>query len=250
MPLIQYISKLLQRHRSHASSDGQHIEFVSIHIPKTAGTSFRNILKQVYGKQRVIRIDITLPGEKNSFRSPFSPPEKLPNKARVIHGHFRFPDLADLYHLSPDIPIITWVRDPVERVISNYCYLQKMLCTFLREEQRQIDILSKMERTLPEYARTEINRNRMAKFLEGIRLRDLLFVGIQEDFSKELDDLVTLLNWERVTELRHNSSRAQHAPVSGEIEEEIRRLNQQDIELYQQALRLREERQQRLRGAV
>ena len=125
------------RHKGNPSD----IEIISIHIPKTAGTSFRNILKAVYSKEQVVRIDISLPSEKTSFPSTSHPPPKhLPRGCRVIHGHFRYRDLAEFYKLNSDIPIITWVRDPVERVISNYYYLRQVLEDILRNENRNINI--------------------------------------------------------------------------------------------------------------
>lgn len=160
------------------------VELVSIHIPKTAGTSFRNILKQMYGEQQVIRIDITLPSEKTPFSSVQPSTERLPDEVRIIHGHFRFPDIAALYHLDPDVPVITWLRDPVERVISNYFYLQKILREIIQEEQRRVNILSKMEKTLLEYASADINRNRTSKFLEGLRLQDLFLSEFRNIFQK------------------------------------------------------------------
>ncbi len=35
-----------------------HLELISLHIPKTAGTSFRSNLVNVYGKKAVARFDI------------------------------------------------------------------------------------------------------------------------------------------------------------------------------------------------
>lgn len=44
------------------------LELVSLHIPKTAGTSFRNILKDVYGASHVARLDIRRNTELNGKR--------------------------------------------------------------------------------------------------------------------------------------------------------------------------------------
>jgi len=218
------------------------LELVSIHIPKTAGTSFRNILKKVYGEDRVIRVDITLPSEKTPYSSCPEPPPVLPEGTKVIHGHFRFQDVAEKYKLRKDIPIITWVRNPVERVISNYFYLQKILRDIIREEERSVNILGKMEKSLIEYARAEINRNRISRFLEGLNLEDLLFVGIQEYFSEDLRYLAELLGWEGYEEYFHNTSEEQKKPVPDEIRQEIAALNAKDMEIYKRALELKEKR--------
>jgi len=216
------------------------LELVSIHIPKTAGTSFRNILKGVYGEERVIRVDITLPSEKTPYSSCPEPPPVLPKGTKVIHGHFRFRDVAEKYKLRRDIPVITWVRNPVERVISNYFYLQKILRDIIREEKRSVNILSKMEKSLIEYARADINRNRISKFLEGLNLEDLLFVGIQEYFSEDLKYLAELLGWEGYEEYFHNTSIEQKKPVPEDLRKEIEALNEEDMNIYRKALEMRQ----------
>jgi hypothetical protein len=218
------------------------LELVSIHIPKTAGTSFRNILKKVYGEDRVIRVDIELPSERMSYPTCADPPTEIPRGTKVIHGHFRFVDVAKKYNIRSDVPIITWVRDPVERVISNYFYLQKILREIVNEKERRINVLSKMERSLIEYARAEINRNRMSRFLEGLSLERLFFVGVQEYFSEDLKYLAKLLEWDTYEEYFHNTTSEQKQNVPKEVRKEIEMLNSEDMKIYELALKLREKR--------
>lgn len=220
------------------------IRLVSLHIPKTAGTSFRNILKAVYGEDKVMRVDIPLPSEPVSYKSVPPLPEEL-KAAEVLHGHFRFQDMAVLCGVPTSVPVITWLRDPVERVISNYFYLQKILRDTLCEEERGLNVLSKMERSLLEYAGAEINRNRISKFLEGLKLKDLLFVGVQEHFMEDLRDLGHLMKWENACQLHQNSSAEQKTFVDPGIKETIRNLNEADAALYEEALHLRHKRRER-----
>ncbi|MGH7197863.1 MAG: sulfotransferase family 2 domain-containing protein [Candidatus Omnitrophota bacterium] len=218
------------------------IELISLHIPKTAGTSFRNILKSVYGEKAIVRVDIPLEGERASHEKAVQGPERLPKETRVLHGHFRAKDLACHYRLGAGTPVITWMRDPVERVLSNFFYLQKILRGIVQEEKKNVNLLNKMEKTLLEYARAEIARNRMAKLLEGTRLGDLLFVGVREHFSEDLADLARVLGWKTFPEFRHNDSEEQRPPVDAALRDEIRRLNEGDAALYEEALRLRRRR--------
>jgi hypothetical protein len=218
------------------------IELISLHIPKTAGTSFRNILKSVYGERAVVRVDIPIESERAPHEKAVQGPPRLPGGARVLHGHFRVKDLRRHYGLEAGIPVVTWLRDPVERVVSNYFYLQRILRGILDEQKHSVALLNKMERTLPEYARAQIARDRMAKFLDGMALGDLFFVGVQEHFEEDLADLSVKLGWKRAVTFRHNDSRAPRAPVSDEIRAEIRRLNAHDAALYEEALALRERR--------
>ena len=91
---------------------------ISLHIPKTAGTSFRNILKSVYGENQVVRFDISRMGVVRMNENVYQK-SKLPN-VKVIHGHFTFQDLSGSFTLPETYKLITWMRDPVKRVISNY----------------------------------------------------------------------------------------------------------------------------------
>lgn len=214
------------------------LELISLHIPKTAGTSFRNILKEVYGEKGVVRFDI------NNKRVVRLNQEVYTNKnlpaAKVIHGHFAYKDIKSLFDIPTDIQKITWLRNPVERVISNYFYLESRLKTLLNEEQNNLNILSKMQRSLLEYASDDINRNRQSGFLSGISLEEFDFVGIQEDFENDLVEISKVLNWEKLPNVLHqNKTPLKKNTVDFETKKEIERLNQDDMELYKKALKLR-----------
>ena len=48
----------MMKFRKEHKKISNNIELVSIHIPKTAGTSFRNVLKSAYSRKSVVRFDI------------------------------------------------------------------------------------------------------------------------------------------------------------------------------------------------
>ena len=216
------------------------IRLVSIHIPKTAGTSFRNTLREVYGKEHVKRLDIS----KNKFHleEELFQLNKLPKEIEVVHGHMYYALLLEKFNIAKEVPIITWLRDPVERVISNYKYLSKRLAEELDEETKGLNILSKMQRNLMEYAHDEINRNRMSKFLSGLNLEDLFFIGLTEHYTEDLTHLAQLLGWKKYEEHRYNVTGRSTGVVSEKDKEAITQLNSQDVELYQKAIQLREQR--------
>ena len=214
------------------------IELVSLHIPKTAGTSFRNILKSVYGDRAVVRLDINNKGVTRLNQKIYT--EQQPPSAKVIHGHFVYGDIENRFDLPPHFKKITWLRNPVQRVVSNYYYLEAILKTLLSEKRKNLNILSKMQRSLLEYAGDEINRNRQAKFLKGIQLEDFDFVGIQEDFNEDLVEIAKVLNWSKYPEPIHqNKTPTERPPLDPEILRQIERLNQEDMNLYREALELR-----------
>ena len=222
------------------------IELVSIHIPKTAGTSFRNILKNVYGEKEVIRFDISnrrgITIEEKVLKS-----KKLSKKIKVIHGHFTYRNLTKMVALSDNVPIITWLRDPIKRVISNYYYLEEKIIEGLEDVKNGLGILSKLQKTLIEYARVDDNCNRMSRFLKGIELEELAFVGIQEYFDEDLLYLSQLLGIANIESLKQNvtnNPRRVFDEISKDTIEEIKELNLEDIELYEKGLSLRKKRLQ------
>lgn len=221
------------------------LELISIHIPKTAGTSFRNTLKDVYGQEAVIRLDIELEVPVVKVNEVAYQERQLPSWTRVAHGHFTYPLLQKHFDLpEKNIPVITWVRDPVERVISNYYYLSKILAQELDEPSKGLNILLKMERKLMEYTRDPLSCNRISKYLRGIALEDFAFIGIQEHYSEDLNSLAKVLDWKDVEEYQYNRTGKSYDEVTPKQRDEIRALNDEDVRLYEKALELREKRLQ------
>jgi hypothetical protein len=87
-----------------------------LHIPKTAGVSIRHLLLGLYpGPTTFIR---GAPEHREFFLKSREERETY----RVVGGHFRFG-----LHLLFDTPsrYLTFLRDPVERVISHFAYVQR-----------------------------------------------------------------------------------------------------------------------------
>ncbi|MBU2649754.1 MAG: sulfotransferase family protein [Bacteroidetes bacterium] len=217
------------------------LELISIHIPKTAGTSFRNFLKHVYGEQNAVRLDINITTKKIDIENQAFEEKKLPGNIRVIHGHFYYRDLVEQIRIEEGTPMVTWLREPAERVISNYFYLAKRLKEELQEESKGLNILSKMQKSLIEYARNEISRNRMSKFLEGANLEKFFFTGIYEHYNEDMQDFAQLLGIKDFEIFQHNITGRKEEVDTG-ILEEIRSLNADDYELYNFALEIRKKR--------
>lgn len=212
------------------------LQLVSLHIPKTAGTSFRSILKQVYGAKAVVRFDI-INGEAYIEQKLFKG-DKLPSHIKVIHGHFCYADLIQKVQLPAGVKKITWLRHPVKRTVSNYFYLCSMLKHYLQEEKNKIDILSKMQRTILEYAGDDNNKNRMSVFLRGSSLQDYDFVGLVEHFDEHLKLMSAKLGWPAdLKPIHHNETDKTKYSVNKEVELKIEEWNKADMELYALALK-------------
>jgi hypothetical protein len=210
------------------------LELISIHIPKTAGTSFRLILEGVYGENEITRLDIPLTGKRVKVNATDYTQSSLP-RTKVYHGHFRLRDLRDMFELDAAPPVITWLRHPVDRVVSNYYYLRERLMDELDEEGKGLNILSKMMRSLEEYAEQDINRNRMSKFLEGTKIEDFDFIGIMESFDDDVAELAKLLGWGGVRPIHVNRT-TRKAEIEEGLRERIAELNGDDMALYEHVL--------------
>jgi hypothetical protein len=85
---------------------------VFIHIPKTAGISLYNIFLHVFGKEKLSPF----------LQSLLIMPFYLPFKYEVLWGHFLFDHLQ--YLPVKEKIIMSFVRDPVQRLWSNYNFLK------------------------------------------------------------------------------------------------------------------------------
>lgn len=103
---------------------------ISLHLPKTAGTSFASTLEQHFEKEFL----------KDSADLPMNTPQYERNKAALqaslcnaesdfsgiecIHGHF-LPIKYLLLANKRKMTFVTWMRNPVERVLSHYFYWKR-----------------------------------------------------------------------------------------------------------------------------
>jgi hypothetical protein len=211
------------------------IEIVSLHIPKTAGTSFRTILKDKIGDSRVVRLDIHNKNDIRLNEKAFTK-DKLRNKIKVVHGHFKFADIKELFDLDPSVRYVTWLRDPVDRVLSHYYYLMKMAAIKMGEQAKD-EILSKVGKSLEEYVVHDQNRNEISHFLEGSSFDDFDFIGIQKDFENELNRFRKVMGWSNIENQRHNVTGSKKPAIDKKTVELIKSYNEKDVEIYEEALK-------------
>lgn len=213
------------------------LELISIHIPKTGGTSFYQLLQQAYGAEAV-SISYKRKHYMAAMQEHDSFLDSLPDGLRVLHGHLRYPEVADL-HRQSGAKAICWLRDPVERVISNHrFFLHRLRNPHINPRGYALN-KHRVNESLTTYAARPENRNVISRHLEGIALEELAFVGFLHRFEADLHRLAQLLGWPPLA-LPHLNQGALPKParLSEADLRQLRRYNQQDIELYQRALSL------------
>lgn len=213
---------------------------ISCHIPKTAGTTFGRLLGAAFGARLLLDYGDLLGDDgpeaeahraerRNEVRQRAA---DIDRSYDAIHGHFR----ADKYHgLFRSAGVCVFFREPAERVLSSYYYL-------LRNPQIPHPLVRRFHEvrpTLEEFvARTE-GANIQARFLGGLRLDDLAFCGITEDFDLSLAlfnrRFGTNLRPEGADNVNPRRSRAGYE-ISGQLRELIRRHHRADFDLYAAAV--------------
>ena len=100
---------------------------VSLHLPKTAGTSLRYAMRAHYGGRLLEDYDAppmqVARGrrELSAVRSGLASRRSLADDVVAIHGHF-LPVKYSIALRGRTARYATWLRDPVERVLSHYHY--------------------------------------------------------------------------------------------------------------------------------
>jgi hypothetical protein len=218
------------------------LELLSVHIPKTGGRSFGEVLKREYGDATDLR----------QRRSDFFPDGRFgelkldvfPSHIRCIHSHLSVRQLMPLIDkYSPKV--ITWLRDPVERIISNYYFFMQRI----REGNANEKQMRKRDYTFMEYATEGRKSNRMSEILEGLELKDFFFIGILENFDADLKELSAKMGWSYSGVPIHKNSNydfkmnndcaTQYKDIDKFMRFDLEQLNHRDVELYNEVKAMR-----------
>lgn len=216
------------------------VEIISVHVPKTAGTMFRNALIQIYDKERVF----TDYKHKNIDELLL---EINQQDIKAIHGHFQVEKYDN--HFAEAKRVI-WLREPLNRLISHYWHQ----ITWVRKRKMALKLadldLQLNKEGLLNYASQPKICNLMSRHFKKRDIDDFWFVGITEFFKDDLIVLQKMLKWPEVKVgaiNKHKYAQKYRAFVNQiladeELIEQLKGLNRKDIEIYQRALNLRKRR--------
>jgi Sulfotransferase family len=210
------------------------LEIISIHVPKTGGTTFGNILQRVYGGNRIF---LDYP-----WQDPVDTVER-DHHLKAIHGHFS----ASKYQNFPaHIKRIVWIRNPIDRLISHYFYWKSLPVSHQAGDLHRYVIENNLG--LLDFAKISAIRNHISQWYINIALNEFYFVGIHEFFEDDWNHLSRLLKFESFEVSSQNENKNKNYQLfkkSTEFREIILKLidlNSEDMHLYQSALKKRYER--------
>ena len=234
--------------------------FFFVHLQKTAGVTLRTRLKDQFGDAAVYPDSSdgwgTVDAAVESVASIRHLQERYrgrKDEIRVVTGHFPL-YVADL--LGGGFTTLTVLREPVERTLSFLRHsraftpgdadksLEEIYADPLRFHALAHNHMVKMfsltgeasERSMPNQVEFTPERLELAKQ----RLATVDAIGLQERFEEFCESLERRFGWDLGPSRRINET--SHTEVSDEFRARIAEDNAMDIELYQFACRLYEER--------
>lgn len=202
-----------------------------VHIPKTAGTSFRKAAEEYYSPANVV-YDYSPGSEETSplilewihEKSDWLGCHHAFEQSNIafLSGHVHAKKYVHLFGISQTV---TFLREPVQRIVSEYNH-------FVRHHGYQGDLVSFYRK--PQFI------NRQTKMLQKVPLEAIGFLGLTEEYDASL----TMLNHRYGMEIpsiamnmgREDTHKGYELPEAQL--EEIRTLNQDDIRVYRRAVKL------------
>jgi hypothetical protein len=255
---------MISRSLEYTLTDNDQLCF--IHLPKAGGTTLNAHLQTHFGPDEICEIPLWKD-------LPHKPPDLA--RPRYLAGHTYY----EAFKLLPRNPVfITMLRDPIERSISQYEQLRRVLLSPVGNTDWQHRNLQEM--TWEQFIETPGTRDSIsnvqtrylaAKFepeiksLQDIasakeqvdlldvdlakrRLNEFAFVGILEEFDRSMHLLSFTFGWPLTTVQSFNMAptRIKREDVAPAILDALAALNQLDLDLYAYAQRLFNERYEQM----
>jgi hypothetical protein len=218
------------------------LDYIFLHIEKTAGTSLVSYIRESVG-------------EKNFY---YTRPELLDDESKVkeelsqykaLAGHIRYDQIVKNYQ---NLFKMTFLRDPIDRILSFYYYAKEVPKTAdgITVESKRLNILDFLDYCKEKNDRRFVNGMTykissavaIDKELESAKknLLDFDFIGIQEYFDDSLRLLSHKTGWKPLAispKTNRTKNRESKESMEEDVIQKIIEMNQDDIILYNEALK-------------
>lgn len=230
-------------------------KFINIHIPKTAGSTFRTNLAYAMGivhrgKHHLIGVDRGhdhkryFDGLKGAFKDQL--PGILNEGIQVMSGHYRYRDVVKaLTPIRGQVSLVTFVRDPAWRMISDYYYS-------ISDRHNASDVFIATYPRFDDYLQNQGQLNKQLDYLcpfEGASVEETIenalfnldFIGVTENFESDFETLMTAasVEFEIQSPENVNPDRDQMHDAHNKYQDQLRSLLMHEYELYDAILKHR-----------
>lgn len=195
---------------------------VSQHIPKTAGTTLMRAFQNAFGARFCDH-------NGDPDRTYTSSYNELSAKFDILHGHINLKRASHL--ITQETFILTFLRDPVQRVISSYYFHARPETQNVLAKHVQSNKMS-----LKEFANMPSQQNLQSAMVRPIGRQRIDFVGISEDFENSLIRLGNALSIKLKPHHTQNVNPSKDVKHSYQIDNDLTQYilekNLKDLELY------------------
>ena len=196
-----------------------------IHIPKTAGTSLNASAETCFGVDTVERdYGPDAPHTSALVKEYIYGPETVDQFAfheafrssgkKWLAGHFAAERYLQFLGCENTI---SFVREPVDRVISEYLYRRRS---------------QGLEQSFEDFYRSPDETNKQFRFIGQVPWRTFHFVGTQERYGEGLLHLGETLGIAIEAQTKNRRTDSRHESISAEERQDIAKWNARDIEFY------------------
>jgi hypothetical protein len=206
-----------------------------VHIPKTAGTSFRFAAQNYFGKEntfydygpssmetsQVILKNVHEERDLYELSQKFARHDKL-----FLSGHF---SVENYMYLFETLNVISFVRNPMEQVVSHYNHFKKD---------------HGYEKELKDFVKEERFKNIQARCLKAKPSELFGFIGITEQYEKSIEMINAYydINLEVFSENINKDKEVKYNSLSNGMKKLIMKENKEDFILYEKAKKIFENR--------
>lgn len=220
---------------------------ISLHLPKTAGSSFLNSLADHYG-DRLIRDYTDLPLHSSPFkRNMYAISESIMNRYKdyedkeCVHGHF-LPLKYRFQKKNNHNQFVTWMREPSERIASQYFYMKRNYNPIKTQAQSLLKKMIDEDWSLERFCLGPELKNTYSQFLWGFPLQKFDFIGILEDYENDLNyfsENILENNLKQYNKNANPSIQGKSYYENNNFKKQVQKHHSIDMDLYNKALDLK-----------